>query len=489
MLISNFKEEILKYRTGDHSEFRRINLVYAFQDIVNNLHTKDDISPEILQTMDLLVQLHTVDPQLFSNISSDLLEPTIRLQILLAPKLAKALTQLSITIATHSKALEFQNELGNIIKLLKSPENLHPFEQFKHKQGEESKDSFKTVITFYVPIILRMVEDCEVQFSMGKMMEVVEFIRSEVREYNAVLGTDIIHEICSVLIEKKGVIIQYAQKETLRFLVEMLDVYLLIGIFKQYRKEIVSTISEIFGDFWKIALRVNKNKEVDVNKSFGALSALAVKSIKGRDLKLSLPTPLSQRSRCLIFIPTGLMTENPVHQKRILQFCNFYCDSEIDPYKLTSYYPQLSPNQVVIYALEHMNYTETDRKRVKAMHRNVFHKFSIPQRFRFIPNIISKLSNEVIINFLLRILVNSDTSGFYMSKMLKISVLLKPVIEYVICFDTLSKYLSSFQSVQVSDSVLISELKELYEELVNKLNIEDDKRKSIIEQFKRLIEC
>lgn len=489
MLISAFKDEILKYKAGDHSEFRRINLVYAFQDIVNSLNSKEDITPEIMQAMDLLVHLHTVDPHLFSGISSDLLEPTIRLQILLAPKLAKALTQLSITIATHSKALDFQNELENIIKLLKSNENNHPFEKFKNQQGEESKDSFKTVVTFYVPIILRMVEDCEVQFSMGKMMEVAEFIRYEVREYNAVLGTDIIHEICAALIEKKTVIAQYAQQETLAFLLELLDIYLLIGIFKQYRKEILSTISELFGNFHQIALKVSKSPKFQIPKSLNTLSLLAIKSIKGKNPLLSLPSPYSNKSRYLIFLPTGLMCENPFYQKRILQFCNYYCDSEIDPYKLTSFYPQVSPSQAIIYALEHMNYTETDRKKVKAMHKNIFLKFSVTHRFQFIPNIILKFSNEVLINFLLRILADSDTSGKYLIKMLKISILLKPVIEYALCFNTLSKYLSKVQGVIVSDPALLIKLKEVYEELVNKLNIEEDKRKSIIEQFKKIIDC
>jgi hypothetical protein len=433
--------------------------------------------------MDQIVQLHSVDPSLFSEISSDLLEPTIRLQILLAPKLAKSLTQLSIHIATHSRALDFQRELGNIIALLKSSENSHPFEIFKNSQGKESKDSFKTVVTFYVPIILRMVEDEEVLSSMEKMMEVVDFIRFEINEYHAVLGTDIVHEICAVLVEKKNVLKALAKKETLRFLMELLDVYIGIGIFKQYRKEVVNTVVEIFGDF-SLILKVFNSSGFGL---YQALTVLAIKTVKAANFHLSLPSPLSGKSRFLILAPAGLISENLMVQKRILNHCNFYCEQEVDPYKITTFYPQFTPSSVILKGLESMTSADHEVKRLKLAFKNLFFKFSQKERFRFLPHLVLKSKNEVVCSFLIRVMAQSDNDGKFLRVMMKVAVGFTPVIDYFMCFAGISKYLEGIKgNISAKEIGFELELRDVYDELVGKLNVDEEKRKRIIQQFQRL---
>lgn len=482
MSLEAFKEEISKYRAGDHSEFRRINLVYAFQDVVNTLHCKEDISHEILATMDQIVQLQTIDPSLFAEICSDLLEPTIRLQILLAPKLTKSLTQLSIAIAEHSKALDFQHELGNIIRMLKSSENSHPFEVFKNAQGKDSKDNFKTVIAFYVPIILRNVEDHEVRVSMEKMMEVIDLIRFEINSHHTVLGTDIINEICAALLEKRSLFRTLAQKETLKFLFELLDLYMSFNSYKQCRKEVMNTISNLFGDFSLILKAFNASSL----SLYNPLSQIAVKSIKGQNFPLSLPSPLSGKSRLLLLFPVGIMSENRVFQKKLLNYSNFYCEQELDPYKLTSNYPQFSPSFIVNQGLESIILCENEVKRGKILFKNLFFKFSEIQRFRFLGHLACKSRNEIISNFLIRVLAQSDPAGTYLKPIMKIALNFYPVIEYILCFSTLSKYLEKLPlKLSAKELGMEKELRQLYEEIDNKMNIEEEKRIRIIEQFRR----
>ena len=485
MSLEALKEEIFKYQGGDNSEFRRISLVYAFQDVVNSLYTIEDINHDILTIMDQIVKLQTIDPLLFQENSSDLLEPIIRLQILMVPNFAKPLRQLCITIALHSKALDFQNELGNIIKILKSNEGSHPIEDFKNTQGKDSNDSFKIVIGFYVPVILKMLEDHEVRFSMEKMIEVIDFFRYKINEHHSVLGSDIIHEICAALLEKRSLIRASAQKETLRFLFELLETYINIGIFKQNRKEVINTISDLFGDFSLILKLFNSSKL----SLYNCLSLIAIKSIKGQNISLSLPSPLSGKSRLFLILPLGIITENLEFKEKLLNYSNFYCEQELDPYKLTSHYPQFSPSFIINQGLESILLDENEVKKGKILFEKLFLKFSEIQRFKFLGRLAIKSKNEFISNFLIRVLAQSDTKCRYLKEIMEIAVRFHPVINYVLCFSTLSKYLKKIKTkFSAREMGMEKEIRGVYEELANKMNIEDDKRKRIIEQFMRFFD-
>ena len=289
MSIELFKEQISLYKSGDYSDFRRIKLAYAFQDLVNTLESSDDISPVLIQCIESLLQLHTIDPSLFSEISPDLLESTIRLQILLAPNFPKALTQLSISLATYSKAIDFQNELSNIMNLLSSNESFHPFEQFRNSQGPGSKDIFKTVITFYIPILLRMFEDSEVQNGIKKLKDFIDFIKLDLHEYHAALGSELMPEIFQVFCERKVILLKNASQEMLRFLLELLEIYESVGVFSAHEDELIETICEIFGDFLHI-LQVFVKSET---RMYNPLAILAVEVIKGNHEKISLPLVIS----------------------------------------------------------------------------------------------------------------------------------------------------------------------------------------------------
>ena len=72
---------------------------------------------------------------------------------------------------------------------------------------------------------------------------------------------------------------------------------------------------------------------------------------------------------------------------------------------------------------------------------------------------------------------------------MEIAVRFHPVINYVLCFSTLSKYLKKIKTkFSAREMGMEKEIRGVYEELANKMNIEDDKRKRIIEQFMRFFD-
>lgn len=325
MSIELFEEQLQLYKNGDHSEFRRISLVYSFQDLVNTLEKPEDITADIINSIESLIFLHSIDSNLFREISPDLLEPTIRLQILSAPKFPKALSQLSITLATYSKATDFQKELSMIMKLLSSSETSHPFEKFRESQGLDSKDIFKTVITFYVPIILRMLDDNEIKQGIHKLMDFVEFIRLELHQFHASLGSELMPEIFQVFFERKHVFLQFGCKEVLVFMLELLEIYETIRLFNGNKIELINTISDIFGDFSQI-LKLFSGFELTL---YNPLTVLAGKAIKGNIKYLTLPLVLSGRWRLQNFAPAAALCSYPELRNKILSFCLFYCDTEL----------------------------------------------------------------------------------------------------------------------------------------------------------------
>ena len=485
MSLDIFKEQISLYKSGDHSDFRRINLVYSFQDLVNTLASSEDITSSIVSSIESLTQLHIIDPKLFSEISPDLLEPTIRLQILMAPKFPKALTQLSISLATYSRASEFQKELSTIMTLLNSNESSHPFEQFRNAQGPGNKDIFKTVITFYIPIILRMLEDSEIREGIEKLMDFVEFIKSELQEYHASLGSELMPEIFQVLCERKACLKKNAGKETMVFLLEILNIYESIRIFDAQKRELIEAICEIFGDFSQVLKEFGEWK-LDM---YNPLAILAGKVIKGKHEKLALPLVFSGMWRLKVLIPAAVMCSYADTRNKLISYSLYYSDGSIDLRSITCCYPTLTP---IILAENSLNniymHPGSSLKQGKVFIRNFFMRFSINDRAKLIESLIFKSKNEETMRFFVSIMASSNENGKYFMKIIKGLLELRPVIEYTMLFYSLSKYLGRINKLNSIKSLEIYEaVKELYSEIAGNLNTSYSKINQILAELRKII--
>ena len=485
MSIESFDEQILEYKKGDHSEFRRIKLIYSFQDLVHTLSSYEDISPLIIESIESLTQLHLIDPSLFPEISSDLLEPTIRLQILSAPKFPKALTQLSITLATYSKAIEFQKELSNIMKLLSSNESFHPFEVFRDAQGPYSKDIFKTVITFYIPIILRMLEDSEIREGIAKMMDFVEFIKIDIQDFHVSLGSELIPEIFQVIYERKAVLIKSAYKETLVFLLELLSVYGELKIFGANKKELIITISKIFGDFSRIR---EKFVEFKLNLYF-PLCILSIKSAKGKIEELALPYFFSGKLRLLNFAPAGVFCNNGNFRNKILSLATFYCDCEIKLLNFNFCYKNCGNNEIFSVLLKNIfKYPGSSLKESKSLAEKLFFKVFTNDRIKIVKFLVDKNDTKRKLNFLIGLLpVTEEIEHNFISIVDKL-LSLRPVISYLALFHSLSRFLLKINvKTSVSGLSFFDKIKDLYNEILCNLDPDIPKVSLILENLRFII--
>lgn len=486
MALENFQEQISMYRAGDHSEFRRISLVYSFQDLVNTLNNSEDISNSVVASIESLTQLHLIDSALFTEISPDLLEPTIRLQILMAPKFPKALTQLSISLATYSRATDFQKELSNIMTLLNSEESIHPFEQFRNAQGPGSKDIFKTVVTFYIPIILRMLEDSEIFSGIENLMDFVEFMKSELDEYHAALGSELMPEIFQVLCERKAGLLKYAKGKTLVFMLELLRIYEKIKIFAAQKYELIEAIGEIFGDF-SVILKVFNTVNGDF---FDPLAVLAKKVIKGKHEKLALPYVFSGIWRLRLLIPTGIMCKYAKTRNKLISYCLFYCECDINPWTLTCCYQGLSAMRLFENLLKNI-YTcpKNSLKQGKSFVRKLLMKLILRNRIQMIEKLIFKEKSEEQISFLVSILANTDEKIMYSSRIIEGLLALRPVADYVIVFSGLSKYLSKVNNKNpIKQFRFFQGVKELYCEIMGNLDTSQMKIGQILLELRQILD-
>ena len=132
MAFYAFKEQIQKLQSEGSTEFRRMNLVYAFQDLVNPLKSSDIIPEEIITAVGELLRINSSDLNLMNEIGFDLIETAIKLQILSGTNPHKTIKDLAISIAFQSSPKELLIELNALMTYMKIEGEEQTLDMFKN---------------------------------------------------------------------------------------------------------------------------------------------------------------------------------------------------------------------------------------------------------------------------------------------------------------------------------------------------------------------
>jgi hypothetical protein len=240
-----FKEQLQKYRSEEKSDFRRMNLAYAFQDLVASFGVSDGMM--VVESVNCILELQKEDPELIKTIGYDLLETSVKLHLLFGTKSDKILFEFSKNIAFYSSPKELLIQLNTLMVVIKENVNETGFEIFKDISSE-GKSVFKTVITFYLSIILRKIEEKFLKTAFQELYLFVEMIQDDL-ETSQVLGLGIFLDLLEGLRERSFMIKVNAQKQVLKFLLDLVLVFEKCGKYLKNYEEVLKLLREIFGNF------------------------------------------------------------------------------------------------------------------------------------------------------------------------------------------------------------------------------------------------
>ena len=220
-----------------------------------------------------------------------------------------------------------------------------------------------------------------------------------------------------------------------------------------------------------------------------ALACLAVESVSGEIIKLSLNSPVSLRYRVQMFAPIALQCENTNFRNYILSFLVEYCQIVIDPSHLSVYYQGFSPVNLISTAI---SYIFLEPKTIKKESNKIFTEFCkmliTSELYKLLGRLISPSENEEKMSVLLRFMVRFDIRGSLANYILIPVLKLRPAETFVRCFRILCRYLKKIEFKWGGNNKWLQKnLREVYNEIVANLDTENDAIKEILVEFRKLI--
>lgn len=306
-----FQEQLNLYLqefSSTNLDFRRMSLVYAFQDYSNSISTSLDIDDHHLAALKTFLALDTSDPVLFSECGLDFLESIIRLQIITSPTVIDTIQEIALKIATNSNAKDLQNELNIVMSYLTSDEDSHPLEILrseKIKKGEEMHDICKTVITFYIPHLIKRFEPKDLSLCFKNFSTYLSLLESDIANYNAVLGSELMDGIIYEISCRKVQLKRRAFHQTLGFILGLISIYEKSKVFPTHKEMLIDLIQEIYIHFMAVFDHFVRIKPETKNFAEG-LAIIAEAASTSRGLKF--PLVFSTLRRLQIFVPIACLS-------------------------------------------------------------------------------------------------------------------------------------------------------------------------------------
>ena len=301
-MISAFLDQLSQYKSENNSDFRRMNLVYAFQDVVNSVNRKKDITAEIESTIQNLLDLETTDPNIMTHIGFDLLEYAIKLQLIYGLPTPKLIKDLSLSIAYKSKPKELLIELNAMMAYMKIPNEEQTIKMFKNMSNKK-KNMFKTIATFYVSIMIQRIEEKHLKNAIQELYIYVELLEYEVETVFSVLGSSLMNQLIESFLNRSLQIKIHANKEISKFVFSVIKIYEKIQRFKEFQIEFLKVFSRIFEDFDKVLNSFDENIDCE------GILTLANLCVSGNDY-FCLPLVLSATERLRILLLNSIKAYN-----------------------------------------------------------------------------------------------------------------------------------------------------------------------------------
>jgi hypothetical protein len=301
MALQTFKDLANSYQSEVFSDFNRMKLVYAFQDIINPLKTEKDLDDEILSCIANLLTLHQKDSGLMNCIGFDLLESAIKLQLLGGLNSSAQLKDLAVCIAFHSSPKELLIQLNALMSYKKLSNDDQPCDMFIN-MSDQAKNMFKTVCTFYVSVILQRIEEKHLKIAVQELYIYTDMLKDELETINSVLGSDLMQQLQKPILDRSLALKIHSQHQTLKFLLEIITIYQKVQLFSQYKKDFIAVVIQVFGDLNVILSSYTSSNEIK-NISDGVL---IIASEIALCESFELPYVLSGIKRFQILLPSAI---------------------------------------------------------------------------------------------------------------------------------------------------------------------------------------
>lgn len=360
--MDTFREQVFKYKNEPFSDFRRMNLAYAFQDLVKTFTPENQ--SEVTESITYILDLQISDSDLMKAIGYDLLETSVKLHLLFGTGSLKILYDFSKTIAFCSNPKEILLQINLLIEVFLSDSDEQGYE-FLRNSGKIEKNVFKAVMTFYISIIITRIEEKHLKNTMGELKIYIRLLNSDLKNCE-VLGLGIIEELIEGIRTRSLPLKVNAQVETLKFLMNFVVIYIKTSKFEENFEKVVNLVQELFGNlenFLEICEKIEKSPEF-----YEAVLALATRVCTSSSL-FKLPMVLSPQKRFQVLLINSIKAAETLSQAYLQVFDHV---SEYLPENLTIsslFYqnsPYKSPNELFLGLVEACGKLEKNEQKYKS---------------------------------------------------------------------------------------------------------------------------
>lgn len=262
-------------------------VVYCLEELVAGVPSSRCLTAKHLDVLELLCG---AERTLFHEEGIYMLDSVVRLQIVCGGEFFPQVARLANTLASQSRPLELIEQLCEVIGYLLRSQTGHPLEQLASGLIETDSgylDVFKSVVSMYVPHILRNLSPEELDAGLSGLSEYFDYIEKDIESNFACLGSPAYMEIVEIMREQ--------EREDM--LLIFLELYEKSGAFTEKKLQIAQSI--VRGDFLLLFHQWNLGKI-----TADGIGILATLTISG-DIP-GLPYVLSGMYRFQVYLPIAV---------------------------------------------------------------------------------------------------------------------------------------------------------------------------------------
>ena len=299
MSSESFRSQLQKYRSGGFTEMGRSLLVDSFQDLISSLKSSEDLTAELTSDIEELLKIQESNPSFLQSSGFDLMEPSVNLYLIAGKQIPQIVKDFAAAIAFNSSPKEILIELNALMTYIKLEHEEQPLEMLKNI-GEEQKDAFKIVITYYLSVIIQRIAEKDLKITMQELYIYIELLNFEPENTSSVLESDVMSSLFQSIASRSEQIKTNALPEAIKFLMKLIVVYENSNRLLEVKIKVVELLCGLAGNMSGI-LQCCKGT-IDFTEISDALLILSCMSYKGSVECLQLPFVLSGSSRLQILL-------------------------------------------------------------------------------------------------------------------------------------------------------------------------------------------
>lgn len=248
--LTNLKNIVLSYCIDDNQS--RETLINSYTDLAKLLNVSEDATETLNQIFGSFADLDAKWPELFTFCGFDILESTIKLQILFYEQNLTGLLNLSSLIAHKSRPKEIQIQLNAVISFLSSQDESNDIEKLRAKyqaEKEDAYDIFKTILIPYVPSIFQKFATKDLSTGIHEFRYLLKFLDHDISRSHTFLGSNDVFRLFEILRVRKWELKQNAINQIMEFLLSFLSLYEKSAMHSDFKETLFDLIEDVCGNY------------------------------------------------------------------------------------------------------------------------------------------------------------------------------------------------------------------------------------------------